>query len=836
MRAHILLAALLLGGCAATAETGGHGPAEVTGPSTDLGPIAWVNLLAGPPTLAVRAGDSLVAEVPFAQGTAPLDAPSAAAWTEPGGQALLTLQVAGASTVIACGTADAPASVVVPSLPPAPEARLRVVHAAAGVGPIAAWLRQGGPTVPLGAPAFGQRTQPLALVAPSAELTLVREGSALVVALPPVDPGHAVDAIAGLTPQGALFVLLQRDDGLTLQAGAQSHRAGWRLANMTDRALDALLEAEAPLLGVPARDQAPAAALWPGTKSVALRDAETGAAAGELPPFPLSAGTLVTTFVFPPGPDGPLPPLTLEDLPGEPEGGDTRFRVVHAAPELGPVVVRHGGSAGGSTGETGVLPLSPGEVSAAVVRPAAQVDIAVDLDGDGSPEYDYAATYLPDYDVTLILGTDAEGHPRLGMQTSADAPIWWRYAEEDLARIRVLNLTSHHLVTDIPTWYEQDPQSLPPRSGSFTAQVVAGPLALDATDPKTGATWSFSGEVPPGRHLTLALWEHGGERHVTVTDDTIQTGPGVRLVNVAPGLGAVGAAWEAPGGQQTDLGAVPPGGVSGAATAGFEAGQGGRLLLDTDEDGAPDLTYELSYPAYSVITNAWLLDDPAWPTVLLQSEGSELFPAYPEELQARLRVVYLPTAAGPLDVLVDGEDVASVFPKPSVGADAKTLFGVAGYLPLPAGELALKLDTGTHEVSLAVTLGGATRHTLVVTNDGGLVPVLLVDEPADAPTVEVFHGAPGAAPATVAALGPGGEAATVAEGLAEGALSEAVALPWTPEAFTLDRDGDGAPDWLAKQPGGPGLTRVFVTGPSDTPLLLVVREDAWPFLVGHALD
>ncbi|GMV39785.1 MAG: hypothetical protein AMXMBFR64_15010 [Myxococcales bacterium] len=828
MRPAPFVLALLVVACAPPAETTSLGPAETSGSSTGAGPVSWVNLVAGPASLDV-VGTALVATVPFAQGTPPLEAPDGpVTWALPGGEALLTAAPAGPSTVIACGTTTDPAVVVVPALPTGAR-RIRVVHAAAGVGPIAAFLRQGGPTVPLGAPTFGQRTQAFDVTGPMAELTLVRDGGAVVMTLPPQEPGHAVDAIAALTPEGALFVLLQRDDGLTLQAGAQTHVARWRLANMTGHPLDATLE-EATIAGVPPRDQSPLVTLWPGTKSVTLV-AETGEAA-ELPPFPLATGSLVTTFVFPDGPAGPVAPLTLAALDGDVDASMTRLRFVHGAPELGTVTFGHGGNGSGGGAPPGSLPLAPGEVSAPVVRPSGQVDISVTA--GGALDRTYAATYLPTDDVTLILGTDAAGLPRLGMQTSADTPIWWRYADEDLSRIRVLNLTSRFLTADIPTWFKQDPQNLFPRSGTSAYQIVAGPATVTATDPKTAETWSWEGEVEAGRHLTLALWEDGGKPRVTLTDDTPTPELGVRLVNVAPGLGPVGATWEAPGGQATPLGVVEPGAGTEVATAGFVNGLGGALRLDTDQDGAADLTFLLSYPAYTTLTNAWLFDDPAWPTILLQSESSEIQLVNPEELHARLRVVYLPTGASQLAVMLDGEPITKVNSKPSFGAGPKAFYGVGEAIALPVGDHELTLSTGSHEASLSVTLEGASRYTLAVTGAGGLVPTLLDDAPGG-PTVAVFHGAPGAGPATVEALGPGGTV-VVAYALPPGAATDAVSLPWTPTGFTLDRDGDGTPDWLAKQPGDPAFARVFVTGPTESPMLLVVRDTGWPVLLGDALD
>ncbi len=820
--------------------------------------VQLVNVLAGADALdVVSDAVPVAATLGFAQGVAVTVPKGPLAWQTPASaQPLLVSELAReTAVVVATGIVTAPAQLRLPAigLPAADAARLRVTNATSTSGLLGASVRRGAQTVTLGSPAAGQSGPATDLVGPGAwELTIALAGETLVMPLPVLGLGHTTEAIVARTPEGRAFVVLQRDDGLTRQVGAPDHLARWRFVNLTDVPVTARLEAEPQpkLEAVATLGTSGTVGLWPGTKHVELTHATTGAALGSVAALPLPYNTQWTTVLVRSA-DGTLATITTRDFSGQQtKNSTTEIQLTHAVPGVGEVdlvLLAHDGS-WGATPKT--LPFATavgfGEVTSILHPKTGSYHVGVDLDRDGSLDHVFDVGYFPDYGMSLILARGLDGRLRLGVHSPADGPVYWRYANDQLANVRVVNLTSKpNLEVLVPTWYEQSSPSLvPAQSSSGRYGVLAGSLTVTLREPQSKVEWSWTGAIGAEQRLSVVFWEQADGTITTLsTDDTLVSGTAVRVVHLAPKLGSVKATLiPAEGTAGIGLGTMAPLGQSAAVATTLGVTAGRRVALDTNADGQDDLSFAVNEGAGDTVTNVYLVEDATWPFARVHGQDYLMSASYAEELQARVQVVYLPDAQLKVTVTADGAGdtptpVASFTSKAAYGVKPAVFYGVGGVASLLAGERTLTVTVDGVVRTLKAALPGQSRHMLLIAGAKSDPWVTLLSEPDNgADAVTVVHAALGTPAVSAFAQVPGATTFTaLGSPLAYGQMSPAIPLSASGAVFALDRTGDGVPDWKSKPIGGKGHTWLLIAGPAEAPALLPVSFGGYAWLGGDVL-
>jgi hypothetical protein len=824
-----------------------QGGAPVLG-AGDPGKMRWLNLVPDSAEMRLDASGQELGTIGYgaAMWSEQVQKGAVVKWSpEPtGAPSLQHPAPGGPAIVVAAGSGKAARAVVAPGQAlPASGVAVRLIHAAAEHGPAVASLVRSGEVEPLGAVPFGGAGPSLGL--PSGlgwQLAVASAGYSQIFPLPPLPSGVAVDLVLASAPEGDLFVVVLASDGPAIQLGSVDRAAKWRFVNLAEVPLTAELEGEphAGLVSVAPTESSGLALLWPSTKRIVFRASDTGEIVHTIAALPLDRGQQLTTVVFPLG--SSLAHTTSEDFSGQSTGDHTELKLVHGAADLGTVnlaLFRYDDNWDKNPTQYPFAEgLAPGQWTPVKIASTATYAIGVDADLDGTFERKFNVGYFPNYGQNLILGRRIDGELSVGVHPPVESPVYWRYADEEIARVSVVNLTGRPgLIPQVSTNYDADyPNYLSNGQQSGDHQLIAGDHTVALFEESSGKAWSWTGSLEAQREYSVVFWENAnGEVEVMALDDTLPNPPAGRLVHLAPTLGPV--AWRPQGAKAFSV-AVEPLGVS--AFAPLKVGGSTALEIDLDADGKVDLTYSAEYPSIMSATNIYLTHDGNWPVIYLQNDSSTLAPSFANELQALIRVVYLPTSQSQAQLWIDGELATTVWAKSSNGVEPPSYGGSTTYAPLEGGAHALSVKVGGEELLMDADLPGGSHHTLVVAGGEGAPKLWLLDDDEALGDAEHAVVVTSALPEDVAVgvysyASVDGAPDLVAADLPGGSSSEPVPVPAPSAAFGLDRDGDGQIDWKTLMGGAPGLTRVFVTAGADKPLLLPVSSIGYSFLGGKEL-
>ncbi|MFO0749681.1 MAG: hypothetical protein U1F43_29030 [Myxococcota bacterium] len=830
--------------------------------------VQWVDLALGADalgvTLASAPASPALDALGYSQATPPRPVPTEVAWFAhdgaPVGPAIRDL---GDELVVATGKAAAPRVVRARrmALPAADQVRVRVVDASPGA-PFRAALRRGTDVRDLGTLTLGQHAEALDLpalaVAPvdQVELWVADDAHGLAAPLPVLAPGHAYDLVVAPSAESGLFALVVRDDGLTQQVGSPAHATRLRVANLTPGALDVALEGEPhrELARVPSLETSHIAAVWSGSRHLVARDPDSGAVVFDAPVLPLAPG-VQTTFVIYRTDGGALAGLPVADFSGHQTGAGTELQLVHAATGVGPLdVTLSGDSENGTSGTFDFADaLALGQVSPRSFPPTGSYDVALDLDRDGRLDRRWQVGYFPDYGFNVFIAKDGEGRLRIGTQSPADDPIYWRYARDEIASVRVMNLTGRGpLMLRMATWYEPDlAEPLARQASSYVYQVRAGEASLTLADDASGEAppWTWRGTLAGASSYTVVFWQpaEGPVASLAVRDAPLEVGgAAVRFINLADGRGPVTASCTPRlGGVGVPLGHIAPGTAGPQESVGDEGGATDRWIRVTPDGGGAGgdddaLDFALgSSPAYRGVTNVFWVEDATWPYLVVQGVDYLVTELHAEELQARLRIVYLPTKQSALPLRLDDGPATELYAEPTYGAgsdaflgrsDPQSLVGVAHVLHLGA-------DPGVDDHPLDLPAG--TKSLVVISGDPDDLRLTLLDETdldAGAPSAHVFNTS--AQTAGVYTLGSqvGAAWTPLVTAIAPGELGPRLSVSSAVAHFGVDWGADGEVDWSSFVGGASGHTWLILTpAPAGKPYLLVLQGTQYPWIGGELL-
>ncbi|MBT9556635.1 MAG: hypothetical protein IV100_11435 [Myxococcales bacterium] len=840
-------------------------PSLVVPPGEPTASVLFVNVAHGAASLAIKAGDkTLLPALGYLQGDerlVPADEDVTA--TLDGATVAGPLPDVDRELVVLAGDAAAPVTIRAArqGMPAAGIVRLRVIHAVPGTA-AAVTLRAGDVFWDTGTLALGDHSASIDLPeGQPLELWAATSDGGLLAALPPLAGSHNYDLILTSGADGDHFVVVQRDDGPTMQAGPSSHTARLRVANLARRDVSITLEEEADVaIGsvapfttgmLASLGSTDVGTVWPGARHLVVRDPESQEVLLSAPTVLLQRGEQYTWTLWERD-DGSLAATLVADFTGQQTGtGTSELQLVHGAATLKGVDVRlyfldSANELGGSIELADGL--ERGAVSDRLFPKTGSYAVGLDLDQNGVVDRVWDVGYFPDYGMSLFLAVDAAGRVKVGSQSPADGPIYWRYARDELANVRVLNLTGKDgLTVALPTWYEAEPEAEPvgKDASSRVRQVLAGEQNVVLTEPATGKSWTWTGSLEGESAHTIVFWKTpaGPVASYRLQDaPSDDSGSAIRFVNANPN-GQVVTAWFAH--TENGNGVLLGSPAAGDATAAWDAGpegalSGGWIRVDRDGDGNADLRFSLgNAPSYRGITNVYWMEDATWPYLVVHGLEYLVEPSYAEELQTRVRILYLPNEADSLAVSWDAGEPFSMNSKPSWSDGVDANFGWWGTASMLAGAHTLTLGEGGALGTYDWTFEGESRNLVVISGDPAAPTVRLLDEtgldaldgPHRATVVNVGSDAVG----VYAKTADGGWTAVV-ESVAAGAVSDTVTLAGT-GSFGIDWGADGSVDWASAAGSNPGHSWVFATtSAKGTPALLVLTPSQYPWIGGDLVD
>ncbi|MFT7621771.1 MAG: hypothetical protein ACI9WU_000936, partial [Myxococcota bacterium] len=489
-----------------------------------------------------------------------------------------------------------------------------------------------------------------------------------------------------------------------------------------------------------------------------------------------------------------------------------------------------------------------GELSAPYFPPTSNYSFGIQP--ADTPHATYGMGYFPDYGFTMYLTRDDSGRLLLGKHSPVDDFIWWMYADQELALVRVLNLTQQENIrVEVPSWHQQSnlPQ-LNPGSSTWHSKVVEGEITIRLVQNWAGteevATWT--GTVQAEQETTLVFFEEpDGTISTRMVEDTAE-GFNLRLVNLRSGA-PITAQWADSWGNEAPLASdLGYGQASEIMYAKSTAEEPGEVRIDTDNDGAWDLTFQLDKDVTDRhVTTIYLreegtLADATWPTLLVHGVQSQFDTVYAEQLLTRVRFVGLLDAQKQIhfDLGSENAELPMLQTKPAWGQDITAHYGATSYQSIKTGEYTLRVHVGAASPEVAFSALPGARKTVVVYESADAPAIQILDDGADPSPkggnrIRVFHAASGAGPITVfGRVTMDSVDIPIASGIQYGQLSATVSVQDAYKRYTIDRNDDGIADWATAYGGEEGLITIFALGlPDETPIL-PVGNFSWPFLSG----
>lgn len=814
----------------------------------------WVDLATGAAALTVADDADALLTVGYLQGTAPAAVTASApvlAWK--GAAVSEPIVDVGDELVVATGKAAHPRVIRAARMgaPTADRVRLRAVNAvvgaevtaslhrvASGPGPLPA---TGASVWPLGALALGAHGPALDLSATGRlELWATASDRSLVAPLPGLEAGHAHDLIVGTSAAGELIALVVRDDGLTSVVAGPSYVTRLRVANLTGKALAVALEGEAvaEFEALASLESSTIATVRPGSKRLVAKDAESGAIVFEQPVLPTQVGEQAT-FVLYDGPSG-VSGTRLTDFTGQQTGdGTTEVQLVNASNgTLNATLLGVDGPEFTGSALTLASDLPAGGVSLKEHPHASSYALGVDADRDGTSEKIWDVGYFPDYGFNLFIARDATGRLRVGSQSPADVPIDWREARDDLTTVRVMNLTGQSGLTfTVQPWHSAPPVTdvIAQDGGTYAYQLRAGAQTVTLTNAATAKSWTWSGELAGDTAHTIAFWKSpaGPVASLSLQDrPAAATGSAVRFINTNSAGGTV-TAWFAATetGDGALLGTAAPGEGTKAWNAGGDgAVANGWIRVDRDGDGEADLRFALgSSGLYRGVTNVFWVQDATWPYLVVQGADYLTTTVYAEELQARLRIVTLPTTQSSAMLRLDDGAPFALYGKGSYGTGVTAFVGYWESHSVVAGTHTLTLGEPGAETALTHDFPSESKTLLVLYGEPDHLSVLWLDETGldgEGRTATVINTNATAAGLYTTTDAEGAGWTPVITTLAPGAVSDTLAIDTSAAFYGVDWGADGTVDWQNGDNIDSGHEWVFLTASEPGKPLIVSLSGA----------
>lgn len=837
----VMLTALAEGCQPTLGDPAGSDAAEAPAPA-----LQFANFLTGGAVIDLDLGGRPVARrLGYTQATAlapvggrDLTGWSSPRWPDPELRLDLTLPGStGGRTAIVAGSPAEPRLLLPPASQRAPDGhiRLRLVHAAPGVGPVHASLVSLGGNAALGEPTFGE-WGPAVDVRPGVrwELMLSARGVGRLLELPALPAGAAVRlVVAGATP-AELFVALLDGAGAVTQLGPPGHLAAVRVAHLAAGLGDLSAQADSTAdhelwSAVPSMTAVEHQASAPGARRFEVR--ADGGAEVVLDAVPLAPGGRYTLMTYADR-AGRLQATAVQDPPGSQTGGTALLRLFHAAPSLGKL---NAWLLPRREPRPVLIPLARrlelGSATAEVPVRSSSYDLVVDGDGDGVADRRFESLSFPDYGLSLVMTQDREGRWLLGT-LSPSGGLWFTYAVDDLAQVRLVHAAVGlgNVTVEYPGNGPTPPREAGLRLGEAQgyAPLLAGRWQMPWSERIGAVEIGRQGHLPvdvrAGRRYSVVLTSSadGGGVDATFFDDGVLDD--LSAPRVLDTLGSAGA---------TEL--QPPD-EAGAAS----------LSVDRDGDGRAELTFDFEVARPAAPVTAIVVEDERWPFVFVDNGHRSLVRAYANERAATVRVAWLPTQPGSVRMRFDGDEPGRIDTPARGSMVPGAYFGVSVRHALLAGERTVTVDGVGDEVRARLTAEFEAGHdyTIVGYGDRNAPTLELLDDTALAPppgaaALHLLHVAAGAPAVDVWGFPFAGEAdeiaaARLAQGLSYGTWSAPI-----PEAHArlpqlgIDRDRDGAVDWHTFPMPAPDLSYAFIIGAPDSPAILRVPADGPAWIIGQ---
>jgi hypothetical protein len=788
-------------------------------------------------------GSTLVGEIGYSHATAWLDYP---------GRAPLLILPAGGSqgaavevglpasesrreTLVVYGAEDTPIGRFLPPPLAAADAQLatvRAVHAGPADWQLSVALLTLGQVTDLGDLAAGESGTPRAVDPASLpDLIVAGPGFDAVLPLPQLAAGiqyevviapptqHAA-VIAPAAGEARFFVLLAGSDGSVGRLGPGTYRASLKVIQLTSRAgaLSLAVDGIVPdaFAGLPLFASNREDFMAPGRRYLEARTPEGAVVATRTVDLAVGDDRVATVHD---AVDGGVEILLRRAEPTV--AWDNPYTFVHTRPDWGAVDIWTAPEDSfDSKPEKLVSGLVPGGTAEATLPATEFGYLAIDLDRDGAVDthhrwFQYGRSYA------MYLASGAHGESVL-VSDDGGAGVGATYAEESIARLRFLNLSgnlarfSSDGISSIDTG-DDGMVELLDEQATYHYGVGAGPRQI--------AMPEMAEEIP----LDLAAGSRGtlvflpSQAWAYIAEAGAPPMPGLRFVHLAPEQGVVSATWQPTDGAPVSAGAELSYGDLGPLVPGSGSG---TLALNGLTFAVPSMTQQE--------TNLLILrGPPTWPElIVVDLTGVEK--VKPPELTTELQVIWAAGDMGSAAVTLDDGPLLGQL-QSGVGAGAwgtDSPLGVLGPVEVPSGQHTLALAVkGGPTLQVAGSFEGQSRVTIIVRESGGDFATLRFDVPqgggATAP-MRVLHASPDLPVLGLYTLASGNQATFVAQVEPE-AFLELAPPAGQIDAFAVDVDGDGVPDW--KTAGAWVPSDLYLFGTPDEVHIVQVHQPS-----GGALD